>query len=225
MRILVIAAHPDDEVLGCGATIARLSTEGNDVSIAILGEGITSRYMKREEADKKLIHELKEKARKVGEFLGAKDVFLFDLPDNRFDTIALLDIVKLAEDIIRNVNPVVIFTHHSGDLNIDHNITHRAVLTATRPQKGCNIKELHTFEVPSSTEWAFDEFKIFKPNLFFDITKTIETKIKAIEMYDSEVMKFPHPRSTENLRVISKKWGGIIGCEYAEAFETIRRII
>ncbi len=224
-NVLIIAAHPDDEVLGCGATISRLATEGNDIYIAILGEGITSRYLKREDANKKLIKDLRKKAEKVVEFLGAKELFHSDFPDNRFDTVPLLDVIKNVEEWIDKIKPEVLFTHHAHDLNIDHVITHRAVLTATRPIKGCLVKEVYTFEIPSSTEWAFGEFSSFKPNVFFNIKDTIELKIKAMEIYESEVRGFPHPRSHEAINMIARRWGSVVGLEYAEAFETVRRIV
>ena len=124
MRELVIVAHPDDEVLGCGGTIARSSGEGCEVFIAILGEGITSRYERREDADAGLIESLKKKARRAAEILGAGDVFFYGLPDNRFDTVAFLDIIKIVESLLDRILPAVVYTHHGGDLNIDHRITH-----------------------------------------------------------------------------------------------------
>ena len=120
MRILIIAAHPDDEVLGCGGIISRASQEGHDIYIAILGEGITSRYKQRHGADTGLVESLREKARKVAEFLGARDAYSNDLPDNRFDTVPLLEITKIVENLIGRIKPRVIYTHHAGDLNIDH---------------------------------------------------------------------------------------------------------
>ncbi len=225
MKILVIAAHPDDEVLGCGATVSRLAQQGNDVFITILGEGITSRFSNREDADEKLVMELKEKAQKATEVLGAKDLFLFDLPDNRFDTVPLLDVIKKIEGVMEKLRPDTVFTHSAGDLNIDHQITHRAVLTSTRPLAGCPVKEVYTFEIPSSTEWAYGEFGPFTPDLFFDVTNTLKTKIKALEVYESELRIFPHPRSAEAIKAIARKWGSMTGLEYAEAYNTVRRIL
>ena len=158
-RVLVIAAHPDDEVLGCGATIARLTQEGHEVYIAILGEGITSRYQQREQADRSLVEALHARGRQVAELLGVRDLFLYNLPDNRFDTVPLLDVVKIIEELIERLKPEVIYTHHGGDLNIDHVVTHRAVLTATRPVTDQPVQEIYAFEVPSSTEWTFGQFQ------------------------------------------------------------------
>jgi len=225
MGILIIAAHPDDEVLGCGGTIGRLRQEGHELFVAILGEGVTSRYAQREEADKKLLEELQEKTRDVATILGAKDVFLYNLPDNQFDTVPMLNIVKIIEELVYRLRPEVVYTQHGGDLNIDHTVTFRATLTATRPMAGCPVKDLYAYEVPSSTEWAFQRLETaFQPNVFVDISATIDTKIRAMQKYDSEARKFPHPRSPEALRAIARRWGSVVGFECAEAFELIRSV-
>ena len=225
MRILIIAAHPDDEVLGCGGTIRLLADEGKDVYIAILGEGITSRFDNRHEADESQFRALNDKSRKVAKFLGAKDLFLKNFPDNRFDTLPLLNIIKSVESILQEVQPDVVYTHSGSDLNIDHVITFRAVLTATRPTPGQSVREVYTFEIPSSTEWTFSQFQpLFKPNVFVGIEKTLEIKKKALEMYTSEVNKFPHPRSVKLIEAIACKWGATVGLQAAEAFQLIRSI-
>jgi LmbE family N-acetylglucosaminyl deacetylase len=225
MKIMVIAAHPDDEVLGCGGTIARLVREGHQVFIAILGEGITSRYAKRDHADQSLLQALHARSKKVAELLGAKDLFMYSLPDNRFDTVPLLDVVKIIEDLIGNLAPDVIYTHHSGDLNVDHVIVHRAVLTATRPMQGQSVREIYAFEVPSSTEWAFQCYEpVFRPNVFVDISETLDLKVRALAQYETEVRVFPHPRSPEAITVIARRWGSVVGCDAAEAFQLIRAI-
>jgi LmbE family N-acetylglucosaminyl deacetylase len=223
--ILVVVAHPDDEVLGCGGTIARLTKEMKDVYVAILGEGIASRFNKRELADKSELKTLQNSSKRVAELLGVKELFLYDLPDNRFDTIPLLNIVKIIEALIDKVKPSTIFTHHGGDLNIDHSIIHRATLTAARPIAGQCVKKVYAYEVPSSTEWAFGQFtKGFQANVFVDISVSLEKKIKAMEIYESEARSFPHPRSPEALRALAKRWGATAGLEAAEAFELIREI-
>jgi LmbE family N-acetylglucosaminyl deacetylase len=225
MKIMVIAAHPDDEVLGCGGTIARLVREGHQVYIAILGEGITSRYAKRDQADQSLLQALQARSKKVAELLGVKDLFMYSLPDNRFDTVPLLDVVKIIEDLVANLAPDVIYTHHTGDLNVDHVIVHRAVLTATRPMQGKPVREIYAFEVPSSTEWAFQCYEpVFRPNVFVDISETLDLKVRALAQYETEVRVFPHPRSPEAITVIARRWGSVVGCDAAEAFELIRAI-
>lgn len=225
MKILIIAAHPDDEVLGCGGTIARLSQEGHEAYVAILGEGMTSRYDNRDHSDRELTRLLQEKSRQAAELLGVKDLFSYNLPDNRFDTIPLLDIVKPIEHLISKILPDTVYTHHGGDLNIDHAITFRAALTATRPVGSCPIKNLYTFEIPSSTEWGFQRLgAVFNPNVFIDITRTIEIKIQAMEVYDTETRPYPHPRSPEVLKAVAQRWGSVANISYAEAFELIRSI-
>jgi len=225
MIVLVVAAHPDDEVLGCGGTIARLVKEGHDVYISILGEGITSRYRQREQADQALVKALHDQSRQVVELLGAKDLFLYKLPDNRFDTVPLLDVIKIIEELVERLRPQVVYTHHGGDLNIDHSVVHRAVLTATRPMQGQPVREVYAFEVPSSTEWSFQRFESgFRPNAFMDITDTLDIKVQALSLYDTEVRSFPHPRSPEAIRAIARRWGSVVGCRAAEAFELIRSV-
>ena len=225
MNVLVIAAHPDDEVLGCGGTISRLAKEGQEVYMAVLGEGVTSRYDNPNDADRSLVEALHENSREVAKHLGAKDLRLFDLPDNRFDTVALLDIVKIVEEMIDDLRPRVIYTHHGGYLNIDHVLTNRAVLTATRPVADCPVEEIYAFEVASSTEWAFQQLHPpFRPNVFVNIEDTLEAKLRGMEIYGSETRSFPHPRSEEGLRVQARRWGAAVGLEYAEAFELVRSI-
>ncbi len=225
-RILVIAAHPDDEVLGCGGTIARLTGEGHNVYQVILGEGITSRYDTHGQAGPEKIRVLKDQARQASKLLGVKELVLYDLPDNRFDTVPLLDIIKIIERQIHRFKPKVVYTHHGGDLNIDHAITHRAVLTATRPEINSSVKEIYAFEVPSSTEWAFQQFNNpFSPNVFVDISATLETKIQAMQLYSSEMQTFPHPRSKKLLKFHSQYRGSIAGLTAAEAFELIRATV
>ena len=223
--VLIIAAHPDDEVLGCGGTIARLAQAGCRVSIVILGEGITSRYSQRTDADAALLKALHGRSHDVKNFLGAHDLFMFDLPDNRFDTVPLLEITKMIETMVEKIKPEIVYTHHPGDLNIDHVITHRATLTATRPVPGCAVKALYAYEVPSSTEWSFGQFSpAFRPNTFVDISTTLEKKIEAMGLYENEIRPFPHPRSAEVLRAIACARGSSVGMQAAEAFELIRSV-
>ena len=225
MSVLVVAAHPDDEVLGCGGTIARLAREGHDIYILVLGEGSTSRSQQREQADASLVDALRDNSLAAGKTIGAKEVFMRNLPDNRFDTVPLLDIVKIVEELVTKLRPEVIYTHHGGDLNIDHALTHRAVLTATRPVKGQPVRDIYAFEIPSSTEWAFQRLEpVFRANVFEDISGTLETKIKALSCYETETRAFPHPRSPEALRAIARRWGSVVGGEAVEAFELTRSV-
>lgn len=225
MNILIAAAHPDDELLGCGGTIARLSREGHDAFVAILGEGITSRFAMRDQADPKLIKALQDCSRKVGQMLGVKDLAFYELPDNRFDTVLLLDIIKPIENLIMDLQPQVVYTHHGGDLNIDHAIINRTVLTATRPAAAPSVKTVYAFEVVSSSEWAFQSLNpVFLPNTFVDIRETLEIKIEAMKIYESETRSFPHPRSSKALISNAQRWGSVAGIEAAEPFELIREV-
>ena len=225
--VLIVSAHPDDEVLGCGGTISRLAREGHDVYIAILGEGITSRYEQGDQTGHQAaVEALHACSHQVADLLGVKDLFLYDFPDNRFDTVPLLDIIKTVEKLINRLQPQIVYTHHGGDLNIDHAITHRAVLTASRPTEGHPVKEIYAFEVPSSTEWAFGQFQThFSPNVFVDISETIEFTIKAMEIYESEIRHTPHPRSPQALKSLARYRGSTVGLEAAEGFELVRKIV
>ncbi len=225
MNVLVVAAHPDDEVLGCGGTIARLASEGATVSILILAEGLTSRAdfdPKRDAAALSVHH---ERAVRAGRLLGAKEVNVGGLPDNKMDTVPLLSVVQTIEREIARVRPEIVFTQHGGDLNVDHVVTFRATMTATRPMAGCPVKRLYAYEVGSSTEWAFQQFEPrFVPQVFFDIAPHLEAKIAAMQIYESEARAFPHPRSPEALRANAQRWGSVAGLAAAEAFCCIRDI-
>jgi LmbE family N-acetylglucosaminyl deacetylase len=224
-NVLVVAAHPDDEVLGCGGTISRLVEDGHSVDIAILGEGITSRYDNPEDADESLIEELHQRSKSVAEFLEIDSHYLKGLPDNRLDGMDRLDLIKIVEDYIERSEPDVVYTHSSTDLNVDHRRIHEAVLTATRPSASDieTVNEIYAFEVPSSTEWAFGEMNgQFSPKRFVNISEHIESKIEAMEKYETEIQSFPHPRSPESLRTLAQHRGSTAGYDYAEAFEVLR---
>ncbi len=225
MNILVIAAHPDDEVLGCGGTIARESAH-HAVQIAILGEGASSRHDRRSDAPADDLQILRADALAAAKIIGATGVELAGLADNRFDELPLLDVVKTVEQWIRRYEPDVIYTHHPGDLNVDHGVTFRAVLTATRPgTHSRTVKEIYAFEVPSSTEWAFGRIgPAFRPNVFVDVTATLDTKIAAMQCYRTEARPSPHPRSPEALRALAAHRGSAAGVVFAEAFDVIRVI-
>jgi len=220
-RVLVIAGHPDDEVLGCGGTIAKLTREGCDVFTLILGEGITSRVAEEDRRKKEReIYELKKQAGRANPILGVKKVFFSSFPDNSFDTVPLLDIVKAIEKVKKEIQPAVVFTHYEKDLNIDHRITFQAAITATRPEPKETVREIYSFEVLSSTEWNCP--LTFLPDIYFDISGTLKYKLKAMEAYRSEIRKFPHPRSSRGISINAEYWGMRVGLKYAEAFKCIR---
>jgi LmbE family N-acetylglucosaminyl deacetylase len=228
-KILVVVAHPDDELLGLGASMHKLINEQNcKVRAVILGEGITSRSENRDtEKWKKelLIHRKNiESARKA---IGYESVGIYDFPDNRFDTIALLDIIKTIEVEKENFCPDIIFTHHGGDVNIDHQKTFEAVITSTRPMENERVSSIFTFETPSGTEWrASTDPKHFTPNFFIEVSKSnLDAKITGMESYEFEKRLFPHPRSPKALSILAQYRGITIGKEYAEAFTIVRSVI
>lgn len=223
--ILVVAAHPDDEVLGCGGTIARLSRQGAVVHIVIVANGLTSRmgFDQKQQAAALAVHH--ERARLAGGLLGAASVEVLGLPDQKLDIVPLLEITQAIERQIDRRRPDTVFTQHGGDLNLDHSVIYRAALTATRPTPGHCVRRVYSYEVASSTEWSFQKFEPqFRASVFVDIAATLETKIKAMQVYESETRVFPHPRSPEALRAIALRWGSVVGVEAAEAFNLVREI-
>lgn len=228
-RILLVVAHPDDELLGCGATMYRLIHVHNcTIKVVILGEGITSRSEQRDvEKWKKELELHRANIKKAQSSIGYQDISIHDFPDNRFDSVALLDIVKIIEKEKAAFSPEVIFTHHGGDVNIDHQRTFEAVITACRPMENERVQAIITFETFSGTEWrASSDPKHFIPNLFVVIDeKGLQAKIKGMESYEFERRAYPHPRSPEALKIAAQRWGIAIGRQYAEAFCVIRMII
>jgi len=225
-RVLVIAAHPDDEVLGCAATMAKHVQNGDEVHVAILVEGITSRdkVRNREQHDKQLL-ELQQSANKANKILGVSTVIFGTFPDNRMDSVDLLDVVKVIEDLIEKFNPDVVYTHHHGDVNIDHQIVNRAVITACRPLPGVKCKTILFFEVASSTEWQISSSSSsFSPNWFVDVSETMQLKMKALQAYQSEMRTWPHARSLDAVAYLAKWRGATIGVQAAEAFSLGRHI-
>ncbi|NER34633.1 MAG: PIG-L family deacetylase [Oscillatoria sp. SIO1A7] len=227
MNVLVVAAHPDDEVLGCGGTIAKHSQQGDSVHVVILAEGVTSRDAQRNPEERKSeLSALAKMANQAREILGATSLSLHNFPDNRMDSCDLLDIIKIIEKAINQHNPDIIYTHHPGDVNIDHRRIHEAVVTACRPLPGSQVKTLLFFEVASSTEWQTpNSAPAFTPNWFVDISDTLTLKLKALETYQSEIRPWPHPRSLTALEYLAKWRGSMIGVEAAEAFVLGRNII
>jgi LmbE family N-acetylglucosaminyl deacetylase len=226
-RVLVVAAHPDDEVLGAGGTLARHAGAGDEVTVLILGQGVAARFAAQALAPSDLVARLREQAVRAGEVLGVKEVRFgsLALADNRFDESSLLEIVKTVEAAIRELSPAVVYTHHPGCLNIDHRLTFQAVLTATRPGAGCPVVELLVFEVLSSTEWAFGRLgPVFSPNVFVDIAETLQLKVQALKCYKDELREAPHLRSLEVVRANAARWGAVVGRTAAEAFELVRGV-
>ena len=227
MRILVVAAHPDDEVLGCGATIAKHAKQGDEVNIVILAEGATSRDKKRNRKQRSSdLSKLSEAAYKAKEILGANSLTLHDFPDNRMDSVDLLDIVKVIENHVNRIEPEIIYTHHAGDVNIDHRRIQEAVVTACRPFPSQFVKTLLFFEVPSSTEWQTPASALpFVPNWFVDVSGTLAVKLQALEAYQSEMRPWPHVRSLDAVIHLARWRGASVGVESAEAFVSGRNLV
>lgn len=208
MRVLAVVSHPDDEVLGPGATLAKHVLAGDDVRVLILGKG---RPDARSDAA----------ARRAGSVIGFAPL-VFNLPDNQFDTVSLLGIAQLVEAEMANGFPDVIYTHSADDLNVDHRLTHQAVLSASRPQPGCSVKRILAFEVPSSTEWGLEAFW---PNVFVDVSgEPMRRKRRALECYASEMRPSPHPRSYAAVNALALWRGATAGIPMAEAFRLVREI-
>lgn len=224
--VLIVAAHPDDEVLGCGGTIARYVDKGRTVHVVILAEGATSRTPSRDrDAAAEQLSVLAEAARLAASILGVTTLELLSFPDNRMDGVDRLDVVKAIEEIVAIHQPSTVITHFGGDVNVDHRVTHDAVIAACRPQPRHPVKELLFFEVPSSTEWRPPCGQAtFTPNCFVDISTTLDRKLQALAAYESELRMFPHPRSLEGVRSLAHWRGATCGVVAAEAFVVGRLI-
>lgn len=222
--ILIIAAHPDDEALGCGGTIAKLANQGVAIHAAFLADGVFSRTGE-EKLGRDALDARRAAAQKSGDILGIHSISFGDFPDNRMDTVALLDIIREVEKLIGLHQPDTVFTHHSGDLNVDHRRVHEAVATACRPQCGHPVKTLLCFEVPSSTEWQLSgSAPAFMPNWFVDISDTLDRKLAALDAYAAELRAWPHPRSRQGVEHLVRWRGATVGAEAAEAFVLGRRL-
>ncbi len=224
-NVLVVAAHPDDEILGVGGTIRRLANEGKMVRAIIIAEGLTSRNTIRQETDEKELLELQRDTKKAAQEIGYESIDFCMFPDNRLDTEALLDIIKFITKYIELYEPDTIFTHSQGDLNIDHRRTCEAVLTCCRPVGKYNVQRIYAFETPSSSEWNYDYSTPFHPNVYFDVSDTFDAKIRGMACYRTESMRYPHPRSPEALRALAQYRGSNVGFHLAEAFALLRETV
>jgi LmbE family N-acetylglucosaminyl deacetylase len=220
--VLAILAHPDDEVLGCGGTLAKHAAQGDDVSIVILADGETSREG-NVTASRVITREAA--ARAAASILAAKRVLFHGLPDNRLDARPRLELVKITERHIQEIAPDTVYTHHAGDLNVDHRYVHEAVVTACRPQSGHPVRRLLFFETPSSTEWQPPHSDVpFLPNWFVDVSDFFEIKMAALRAYSNEIRPWPHSRSYEGVEHLARWRGATVGCAAAEAFMLGREI-
>ena len=221
---LIVAAHPDDEVLGCGGTIARMAAEGVSVHVAFLADGVFSREGGQKNQQKELI-DRRDAAQHACDTLGVKSISFSDFPDNKMDASPLLTIVKAVEELIFKHQPDTLFTHHCGDVNVDHRRIHEAVVVAGRPQKGHPVKKILTFEVASSTEWQLPySAPSFLPNYLVDISSTLDKKLAALDVYAKELRPWPHPRSSKAVGHLAHWRGATVGVEAAEAFMLGRQL-
>ena len=223
-EILVVAAHPDDEVLGCGGTMARHVENGDTVHVVIMAEGVTSRLGRSRDAA--AVADLHAATHAANAVLGVSDVTHEGLPDNRLDGVERLEIIQRIETHIARCHPKAVYTHHAGDVNVDHQVVHHAVVTACRPQTGYPVETLLFFEIPSSTEWQTPGSALpFLPNWFVDISSTLERKLEALDAYRSEMRPWPHPRSIEAISHLARWRGASCSMACAEAFMLGRHLL
>ena len=222
--IFVCVAHPDDEVLGCGGTIARHVDRGDTVHVIFVADGIGSRKSTNAEREKNLL-ERRQAARNAARIIGCEAPHCLDYPDQRLDTISLLDITQSIEALLDGVKPDIVYTHHSGDLNADHRLVCEATMTAVRPMPGQTVRAVYGFETLSSTEWAFHSRETaFRPNRFVGIEETLGRKLDALRAYNIEMRDFPHARSFETVEALARLRGSTVGLAAAEAFTVLREV-
>lgn len=228
-RVLVVVAHPDDEVLGCGGTIAKLASMNHEVHALYLSDGVGARFdnhaiEKRDALFLEARDTRRRASQKAAQILGIRSQKFSYLPDNRLDTVPLLEVVQIVEEAINIVNPTILFTHHSADLNIDHRTVFNAVSTAIRPQPSSCLKIALSFEVLSSTEWQPPCFgNRFSPSFYIDVTSSIDKKLDALNAYEMELREHPHPRSPMVVSSLATLRGAESGFLAAEGFMVLRQ--
>lgn len=223
-KVLVIAAHPDDEVLGTGGTIAKLVNDGATVDVLIVTDGSSAQYRDSDHLAE-IIEAKKKETRNCADVLGVHDIYYGELPDMKLDTTPHIRINQVIEDVIDKVQPDAVFTHFWGDVNCDHQNVYKSTLVAVRPVMGQVVKELYCYRVPSSTEWTPNKADtMFMPNYFVDIEQYAEQKYKAIACYSTELREYPHPRSVQYLRENDKVVGLRVGLLAAEEFVLLRKL-
>ncbi|RMF64229.1 MAG: PIG-L family deacetylase [Calditrichaeota bacterium] len=219
MKVLVLAAHPDDEVLGCGGTIARFVEAGHKVNTVIFCENASVRY------GASMNGQIEKMSRQCAEILEMAEPVFLRMSDQKLDTYSALEMAQTVEKVIQDFQPDMLLTHHGGDINEDHRVLFEAAMVATRPLPQNKIKTILTYETISSTEWGIsNHHSSFKPDVFYDISKTLPLKLKAFSAYSSELREFPHPRSLEAIEIRARDWGARVGLSAAEPFQLIRAI-
>lgn len=215
----MVAAHPDDEVLGAGATLARHVDRGDEVHACVLSEGATSRY------EDDMVSELVQCGKRAAEVIGLRSLRFEQLPDQRLDLLPLIEVTQAVEDLVDAVRPDVVYTHFPWDVNSDHAVVARCVWTACRPYRFPFVRMLAAFETPSSTEWALPgEHRRFEPQRFVDVSATLSRKLDAMRCYHSELRAYPHPRSLRALQERAAYWGSVVGLAAAEPFLVLREL-
>ena len=219
MNVLVFAGHPDDEVLGAGATLAGHASRGDAVHAVVMADGATSRY------EESMEEALRKAGQRAAEEIGFASIRFEGHADQRLDTVPLIELTQGIEAILEELDPEVVYTHFPGDVNLDHGVVARAVWTACRPYRFPRIRRLAAFETPSSTEWAWPlPDGVFRPSLFVDVSATLEAKLAAMECYSAELRDYPHPRSLRALRQRAEFWGSVVGRAAVEPFLILREI-
>lgn len=218
-KVLVIAAHPDDELLGVAGTIARHVADGDEVTCVVCSEGATTRY------EQSAVNELQACGQRAAALLGVREIRFLGMRDQHLDAQPILDVIQAIESVVRELTPSIVYTHHWGDVNRDHKVVNEAVMVACRPVGDAYPRSVLLFETPSSTEWSWpDPTTAFVPQHFVDVTSTVERKLEAMACYTSELRPAPHPRSLEALRSRAAYWGQVVGRAYAEAFVVARQV-
>lgn len=225
MKILVIAAHPDDEVYGMGGTIARLSSEGNEVHVLIVTDGCTAQYAGRPDLPE-IIRKKHAESLQANEILGVRNVRFGTFPDMRLDAVPHVELNRLIEEAVDAVRPEAVYTHFYGDVNLDHQMVYRSTLVAVRPVPGQCVKELYCYQVPSSTEWSPQlAHTAFLPNVMVDITRFRAVKEEALLAYQTEIRTYPHPRSAQYVRETDCARGLQWGMGACESFMQMRKFL
>jgi LmbE family N-acetylglucosaminyl deacetylase len=221
--VVVVAAHPDDEILGVGGTLARHAADGDRVVPVIVATGATSRSGEGDAGD--AVDALRAASRAAAQAIGMEEPRFLSYPDQKLDTVAILDVTQSIEAVFDEIGPSIVYTHHGGDLNRDHRIVHEAVSVACRPVPGGTVDAVYGFETVSSTEWGLSAGPPFRPNHFVDVSAAVELKMRALDAYGMEMRAFPHARSVEAVRAQMTLRGATVGVEAAEAFVLQRKIV
>jgi LmbE family N-acetylglucosaminyl deacetylase len=218
-KVLVVCAHPDDETLGVGATLALHIAKNDDVQVLIFSEGETARGKKNSKISMR-----QKQTHNACKILGIKKIKFLQYPDQKLDSVPISELSKQVEQVIKQYSPNIVYTHYWDDVNQDHRQVFEATSIAVRPVPKSKISKFFVFDTPSSTEWN-SKNSSFTPNIFVDIKKTLPKKLKAFNQYEHEVMKYPHPRSLESIKNRAKYWGNSVGLEFAEPFILIREFL